>query len=156
MILRGCLCAQRDAATELVLLQEQSVHYLRGQSSSWQAASACLFTGAFFGATLVTVTGFFGFAFARFAEAHRLRWASAIFARPSAEMTRFFEAAFAGAAFFGDPGGRPLRLLVTVPLRTARTSCNRAISASIVATISSVFTDGLYQNVEMGGHRFDT
>ena len=78
--------------------------------------------------------------FAAFCLAQRLRCASAILFLPAADMVLFF-----GAPADSDVRGRPVRLVEAVPARRERADCRRAISASMVETMSCVFICVRYQ-----------
>ena len=78
--------------------------------------------------------------FAAFCLAHRLRCASAILSLPAADMVLF-----RGAPGDSDVRGRPLCLVEAVPARRERADCRRAISASMVETMSCVFICVRYQ-----------
>jgi hypothetical protein len=64
-----------------------------------------------------------------FSFAHRAFCASATLLRPAADIVRFFTTVPLG--FLVDPGGLPRLRGLSVPAKSARACCSRAISSSI-------------------------
>jgi hypothetical protein len=72
-----------------------------------------------------------------FCFAHRALCASAIRLRPAADMVRFFTSV--GFGLLLDPGGLPRLRGLSVPAKSARACCSRAISSSMLRSRSVTF-----------------